>query len=84
MRHHTSPGFQGKAENIKQKKQQVTTSETAEVLHSISINKSQQIQHHNGKSITPVFWVLRVSSSLLPWLQKKMARNQKFPLKLEF
>jgi len=43
MREHTSPGFQGKAENIKQKKQQVTTSETAEVLHSISINKSQQI-----------------------------------------
>jgi hypothetical protein len=43
MRQHMSQGFQGKAENIKQKKQQVTTSETAEVLHSISINKSQQI-----------------------------------------
>jgi hypothetical protein len=43
MRKHTSPGFQGKAENTKQKKQHVTTSETTEVLHSTAINKSQQM-----------------------------------------
>ena len=43
MRKHTSPGFQAKAENIKQKKKHVTTSETTGVLHSISINKSQQV-----------------------------------------
>lgn len=43
MRKHTSTGFQDKAENIKQKKKHVTTSETTEVLHSTSVNKSQQV-----------------------------------------
>jgi hypothetical protein len=43
MRKHTSPGFQAKAENIKQKKKHAMTSETTEVLHSISTNKSQQV-----------------------------------------
>lgn len=43
MRKHTSPGFQAKAENTKHKNKHVTISETTEVLHSISINKSQQV-----------------------------------------
>lgn len=43
MRKHTSPAFQATAENIKQKKKHVTTSEPTEVLHSISINKSQKV-----------------------------------------
>jgi hypothetical protein len=43
MRKRASPGFQAKAKNIKHKNKPVTTSETTEVLHSISINKSQQV-----------------------------------------
>jgi len=78
MRNHTTPGFQAKAENIKQKKKHVTTSQTTEVLHSIAINKPQQVSHHKVKTITSLFWVLQVSSSLLPRLQKKMAMNQEF------